>query len=99
MDIESLLKLFNAHRVRYVIIGATAFPVFGYVRATMDLDMFIEPTEENAQKAHAALCEFGYDLDHLIQMKKAAGRIKDKQDLKVLRKIKKSTTNSSPDEK
>jgi len=27
MDTESLLKLFNAHKVKYVIIGATTFSI------------------------------------------------------------------------
>lgn len=62
MDIESLLKLLNAHKARYVVIGATAFPVHGYARATLDIDIFIEPTENNARKVLAALAEFGYDM-------------------------------------
>jgi hypothetical protein len=32
------LKSLNTHNVRYVIIGATAFPVHGYARATLDLE-------------------------------------------------------------
>ncbi len=50
---------------RYVIIGATAFPVHGYVRATLDVDVFIEPTEENARRTWAALRDFGYDVTDL----------------------------------
>jgi hypothetical protein len=48
--------------VRYVIIDATAFPVHGYVRATIDIDIFIEPTLENAKCTIQALEAFGYDL-------------------------------------
>ena len=62
MDTESLLKSLNAHKVRYVVIGATAFPVHGYARATLDIDIFIEPTKANARKTLAALAEFGYDV-------------------------------------
>ena len=65
MDTESLLKLLNAHDVKYVIIGASAFPVHGYVRATLDIDIFIEPTLENALRTLAALQEFGYDISEL----------------------------------
>ena len=50
MDIESLLKSLNARSVRYVVIGATAFPVHGYARATLDIDIFIEPTAENGRR-------------------------------------------------
>ena len=65
MDTESLLKLLNAHSVRYVVIGATAFPVHGYARATLDIDIFIEATPENARNTMEALQEFGYDLTDL----------------------------------
>jgi len=62
VDTEGLLRSLNAHSVRYVIIGATAFPVHGYARATLDIDIFIEPTPENAARAREALTAFGYDL-------------------------------------
>jgi predicted nucleotidyltransferase len=65
MDTESLLRSLNAHNVRYVIIGATAFPVHGYARATLDIDIFIEATEENATRTIKALRQFGYDVTDL----------------------------------
>ena len=39
MDTINLLKLLNEHDVKYVVIGAFAFPAYGYVRATMDVDI------------------------------------------------------------
>ena len=145
MDTESLLRFLNARKARYVVIGATAFPVHGYARATLDVDLFIEASEENARRVRDALSDFGYDvtdltiddllkkkvlirqyvlqtdlhpfvagatfeevwrnrvesrlgqtpaafasLDDLIRMKEAAGRPKDLEDLKVLRKLKSS---------
>ena len=65
MDIENLLKLLNAHKVDFVIIGATAFPVHGYARATLDIDLFIRPELENARRTLQALKEFGYDVTDL----------------------------------
>lgn len=62
MDISGLLKLLNAHQVKYVVIGASAFPIHGFSRATLDIDIFIEPTTENAQRTWNALQEFGYNL-------------------------------------
>ena len=62
MDTEKLLASLNAHSVRYVIIGATAFPVHGYARATLDIDIFIDATPENAQGTLDALKDVGYDL-------------------------------------
>jgi predicted nucleotidyltransferase len=65
LDTESLLKLLNAHNVEFVIIGATAFPVHGYARATLDIDLFIRPEPENARGTLKALKEFGYDVADL----------------------------------
>ena len=65
MDIPSLLKLLNENKVRFIIVGATAFPVHGYVRDTLDIDIFIEPVRENAERTYAALKAFGYDVTDL----------------------------------
>ena len=65
MDTESLLKSLKEHKVKFVIIGATAFPVHGYSRATLDIDIFIRPERTNAEKALAALKNFGYDVSDL----------------------------------
>ncbi|MCP4377200.1 MAG: hypothetical protein GY794_13625, partial [bacterium] len=62
MDIENLLKLLSGHAVEYVIIGASAFPVHGYSRSTLDLDIFVRPEKENAERTLQALEEFGFDV-------------------------------------
>ncbi|MFH1877133.1 MAG: nucleotidyltransferase [Candidatus Omnitrophota bacterium] len=62
MDTEGLLKLLRGHKVDFVIIGATAFPVYGYARATLDIDIFIRPTQVNAERTWKALKAFGYDI-------------------------------------
>jgi predicted nucleotidyltransferase len=65
MNAERLLKLLKENRIKFVIIGATAFPVHGYSRATLDIDIFIEPEEENARRTLKALKEFGYDVSDI----------------------------------
>ena len=65
MDIESLLRSLNAHEVEYVIIGATAFPIHGYARATLDIDLFIRPETRNADRLLKGLRDFGYDVQDL----------------------------------
>ena len=62
MDTESLLRLLKEHKVDFVIIGATAFPVYGYARSTLDIDIFIRPTRINAERTWLALKAFGYDV-------------------------------------
>lgn len=65
MAIEKLLKSLKEHNVKFVIIGATAFPVHGYSRATLDIDLFIERDEQNAQNTLEALKSFGYDVSDI----------------------------------
>lgn len=62
MDTEGLLKSLKEHKVDFVVIGATAFPVHGYARATLDVDIFIRATYENAINTLTALKAFGYDV-------------------------------------
>ena len=143
MDTEDLTRLLKEHKVDFVIIGATAMPVYGYARATLDIDIFIRPERVNVQRTLTALKAFGYDmsdvsvddlltkkllirqygvetdihpfvkgvtfekiwnnkveanfgktsvyfasLDDLIEMKEAAGRPQDLQDIKYLKKLK-----------
>jgi len=65
MDIEDLLEYLREHKVVFLIIGATAFPVHGYTRMTFDIDFFIKATRDNAERLLTALSEFGYDVDDL----------------------------------
>lgn len=58
MNIENLLKLLRENAVEFVIIGASAFPVYGYSRATLDIDIFIRPEKDNAQRTLKALKQY-----------------------------------------
>ena len=50
----------NHHKSKYVVVGATALQLWGYTRATRDIDILIEPTIENARRVLAALAETGF---------------------------------------
>jgi predicted nucleotidyltransferase len=82
MDVEKLLQCLNAHRVRYVIIGATAFPVHGFSRVTFER-VWRKRVHNHIGKASASFAS----LSDLIKMKKAAGRVKDLEDLRVLKRL------------
>jgi hypothetical protein len=64
-DFSELLLEFNAHNVEYMIVGAHALAVYGHVRATKDLDVWVRPDPENAKKVLAALNSFGAPLSDL----------------------------------
>lgn len=144
LQIQNLLRLLNESDVRYLIIGATAFAAHGWVRATADVDLFVDKHESNIERLRACLTSFGYDvsdasvedfqrykillrqydlpldlhpfvkgvpefaacwkrrvmadlgavnapfasLDDLIEMKRAADRTKDREDLRQLERLK-----------
>ncbi len=150
MATEQLLRYLKENKAVFVVIGATAFPTYGYARATLDIDLFVKPTRANIRRVMKALRHFGYDLADfdeddflthkvlirqyvletdihpfvkgisfediwknkitgkigktevffpslvdMIRMKKAAGRPKDREDLKFLRKLLKAEKSAN----
>jgi hypothetical protein len=64
-DFKELLSIFNAHSVKYLVVGGYAVSLHAQPRATKDLDLFIRPDPENAQAVYAALAAFGAPLEEL----------------------------------
>lgn len=50
---------------RFLVVGAHAMAVHGVPRATQDLDIWVQPTRENASRVWRALAAFGAPLDDL----------------------------------
>ena len=59
-DFRDLLALFNAHKVKYIIVGGYALAFHGVPRYTGDLDIFVHPDPKNARRILAALDDFGF---------------------------------------
>jgi len=55
----------KAARARFLVVGAYAMAAHGVPRATGDLDVWVEPTEENAPRVFGALARFGAPLQAL----------------------------------
>jgi hypothetical protein len=49
-DFEELFKCLNAHRVKAVVVGGHAVAFHGRPRYTKDIDVFVEPSKENAER-------------------------------------------------
>ena len=59
-DLREFIVLLNSHDVKYLIVGGYAVAYHGYPRATGDIDLFVEVSQENARKLIAVLGEFGF---------------------------------------
>ena len=64
-DFSDLLRTFNDLGVDYLVVGAHALAAHGHVRATKDLDVWIRPKRENAERVLLALQDFGAPLQDL----------------------------------
>jgi len=59
-DFEELFAFFNARDVRFLIVGAYAVAFHAKPRFTKDIDVLVEPSEDNAHRVIAALEDFGF---------------------------------------
>ncbi len=64
-DYSELLSILNAHRVKYLVVGAYAVAIHAQPRATKDLDILVKADPENAKAVFEALAAFGAPLQGL----------------------------------
>jgi Nucleotidyl transferase of unknown function (DUF2204) len=99
---DPIFAALQATGVRYVVVGGVAVNLHGYQRFTKDIDLVIELVPDQALKALEALQDLGYNtkidlpetslriasIDHLVLMKRQAGRPQDLLDVEKLEKLK-----------
>ena len=64
-DFRDLFAALNGVDAEYLVVGALALAAHGHVRATKDLDVWVEALPENAERVYRALAVFGVPLDDL----------------------------------
>jgi len=64
-DFSDLLRIFNDHNVRYMVIGGYAVVQYAEPRFTKDLEVLISTDTANAEAVYNALREFGAPLTGL----------------------------------
>ena len=67
--LKDVFLSFQEHKVKYLVIGGIASVLHGVPRATFDLDILIEPTEENAGRLLDALKNAGLATALLTNVK------------------------------
>lgn len=60
-DFRELLELLNEKQADFIIVGAHALAFHGVPRYTGDIDIYVKPERENAERVLGALEKFGFD--------------------------------------
>ncbi len=58
--LQRVLEVAHSNGVEYLLIGGYAVGIYGYIRATNDLDIWVKVSSENADSIYRALREFGF---------------------------------------
>lgn len=64
-DFAEMLDALSAAEADFLVVGAHALAAHGHPRATGDLDVWVRPTIENAQRVWRAFVDFGAPLHEL----------------------------------
>ncbi len=59
-DFREFVELLINHNAEYLIVGGYAVGVHGHPRYTGDLDIWLNPTQENAERILSCVNEFGF---------------------------------------
>jgi hypothetical protein len=59
-DFKEFLKSLGAHNARFMLIGGYAVNAFGYVRNTVDMDIWIASDPDNLRRVLNAIRDFGF---------------------------------------
>jgi hypothetical protein len=60
-DFKEFIQSLNDNDVRYLVVGGYAVALHGYPRYTKDIDIWIEPDPENANRMVRAIIQFGFE--------------------------------------
>ena len=72
-DYRDMLQSLVAEKAEFLLIGAYAMAAHGHPRATMDIDIWVMPSHDNAQAVLRALRRFGAPLHDLRDNASARG--------------------------
>jgi hypothetical protein len=91
-DFRDMLSALSDERADFLLVGAYAVAAHGIPRATADLDLWVRPSDANAERVERALMRFGAPASAIrrddllspgvvILNKKAVGRPQDLADV------------------
>jgi hypothetical protein len=74
-ELSQLISALNENEIEYAVCGGLALAIYGFARATLDIDILIQP--ESLEKAYKIGAENGFDIRGLdISFKERAVEIR-----------------------
>lgn len=67
-EFKKIILLLLKHDVKFMLIGGYAVIYYGYERTTGDMDIWLQPDNDNRDKLCKALTEFGINPDDILQI-------------------------------
>lgn len=67
-DFKEFVTLLQKNNAEYLIVGGYAVGVHGHPRFTGDLDIWLNPSPENARRILATVNEFGFSSFNLTEL-------------------------------
>ncbi len=64
-DFKDLFSALSAAGARFIVVGAHAVMFYTAPRYTKDMDVWVEPSRDNAERVHHALAGFGAPMSDL----------------------------------
>lgn len=61
------LETLNKCKVDYLVVGGYAVNIYGYMRSTGDMDLWIDKSQQNLENTKKALLRLSYPKDAIIQ--------------------------------
>ena len=74
-ELADVCNRLNGAGARYLVAGARALQLWGSSRATRDIDILIDPTEENAQKVLDALRDIGFGISREFSARELVSKL------------------------
>lgn len=66
-DYKDILQCLVDEKAKFLLVGAYALAAHGYPRATMDIDIWVMPSPDNAEAVLRAIRRFGAPLHNLTK--------------------------------
>lgn len=64
-DFSDMIKIFLEEQVKFLLVGGMSINLYGYVRTTKDMDLWVQASIENAPKVVKALAKFGAPMQDI----------------------------------